>query len=361
MNMSNISNNPMVSIQKSSYQNIDMKSLLKPIGTLHKFVHKGDRVLLKTNILNATEPEKAVVTNPLLLAHVAEQIFRLDAIPLIGDSPSGSFSKRRLEKVYKKTGLTNLSKEYGIELNYDTSYKKIIIPNGKKLKQSRISNFVLNADKIIALPKIKTHSLMIMTLATKIMFGAVPGLTKARYHSKYIKKSHFADMLLDVLSVTTPDLFIMDGIIGMQGDGPMNGTPVDLDVLLASDHAIALDLAVCNILNIEPMGIPTLKQARIRELWPEKISYPLLSPDEVKITDFILPSTAGYLLKGDKKPKKHPVIKTNCIACGDCVRICPKKAISIKDRIANINYSKCIKCFCCHEVCTHDAIILDNI
>ena len=361
MNISEISNNPIVSIQKSTYQDIDLKSLLKSLGGLHKFINKGDKVLLKTNILNASEPEKAVVTNPLLLAHVAKQIFKLDATPFIGDSPSGNFSKRRLEKVYRKTGLTALSKEHGIELNYDTSYKKITIPNGKKLKQSRICNFVLNADKIIALPKIKTHSLMIMTLATKIMFGAVPGLTKARYHSKYIKKSHFADMLLDVLSVTTPDLFIMDGIIGMQGDGPMNGTPVDLGIVLASDHATALDLSVCTILDIEPMGIPTLKQARIRQLWPEKITYPLLSPDEIKINEFILPSTAGYLLTGEKKPKKHPAITTNCVACGDCLRICPKEAISIKDKIAQINYAKCIKCFCCHEVCTHNAITLDTI
>ena len=264
-----------------------------------------------------------------------------------------------MEKVYQKAGLIELSNNLGVELNYDTSHKKIPIPNGKKLKNTRICNFVLDADKIIALPKIKTHSLMMMTLATKIMYGAVPGLTKARYHSQFIKRVHFAEMLLDVLSVAKPNLVIMDGIVGMQGDGPMSGTPVDLDIVMASDNSIALDLAVCQALEIEPLGIPTLKQAKIRKMWPKKIIYPLFSPEDVKYKDFILPSTSGHLLTGKKKPKKYPVITDNCNACGDCVEICPNKAITLIKDIAEIEYSKCIKCYCCHEICIYNAIKLN--
>ena len=134
--------------------------MIAPLGGLKKFIRKGDKVLLKTNLLNATEPEKAVVTNPLFVGAIAASVLKEGGVPVIGDSPSGNFSKRRLEKVYKRAGLIQVSKELGIELNYDTGYKKIPIPNGMKLKNTPICNFVLDADKIIALPKIKTHSLM---------------------------------------------------------------------------------------------------------------------------------------------------------------------------------------------------------
>ena len=349
-----------VIIEKNTYENVKINSLLNPLGGMKKFVSSGERVLLKTNLLNASEPEKQVVTNPEIVKAVALEVQKVGGTPFIGDSPSGPFTKRRLEKIYKKAGLIGLSNEIGIDLNYDTSSKNIEIPNAKALKKTPISNFVLNADKIIALPKIKTHSLMMMTLATKIMYGAVPGLTKVRYHSKFIKRKAFAEMLLDVLSVTTPDLIIMDGIIGMQGNGPGGGFPAEIGVMLASENSFAIDLAVCKILDIEPLGVPTLKQAKIRGLWPDDIYYPKLKPDDVKFSGFVLPATAGYLLTGKKQPAKSPVPTDKCTACGDCKKSCPRDAITI-NKIAEVNYSKCIKCYCCHEVCMYDAIKLEVV
>jgi uncharacterized protein (DUF362 family) len=361
MNPNHQGNNPMVSIQKSTYTDVDLTSLLNPLGGIHKYIKNGERVLLKTNLLTPSKPEKAVVTHPAVINAVAQAILKIGAIPYIGDSPSGQFTKRRLEKTYKKAGLKDLANNLGIELNYDTGSRKIIIPRGKKLKKTLLCNFVLNADKIIALPKIKTHSFMIMTLATKIMYGVIPGLTKAKYHSMFIKKTAFADILLDVLSIRRPDLIIMDGIIGMEGDGPSGGTPVNLDVLLASDDAIAMDLTICAMLGIEPVGIPTLRQAKIRKLWPVEISYPLLSPTDVRYTNFVLPSTADYLVTGRKKPNRSPVSTEECTACGQCQEICPKKAIKIVNQKAQIDYTKCILCYCCNETCPFDAIKLEVI
>ena len=354
------SNVSRVCIQKSTYENIDVESLVDPIGGFKNFIKKDERVLLKTNLLNASEPASCVVTDPVVIGAVAKAVQKVGGIPYIGDSPSGQFTKRRLEKVYAKSGLKKLSEDIGVELNYDTGYSKVAIPNSKKLKSAAICNFVSKADKIISIPKLKTHSLMMMTLAIKIMYGAVQGLTKVRYHSTYIRRKAFAEMLLDVLSVTKPDLVIMDGIIGMQGDGPAGGTPVELGVLLASEDSVAMDLAICDMLNIQALGIPTLKQAKIRNLWPSEIKYPILSPNQVRYKNFILPSTAGYLLTGKKEPNRSPVPKENCVACGECVNICPKNAIKI-EKIAKIDYSKCIKCYCCHEVCTYDAIKLETL
>ncbi|MCJ7570640.1 MAG: DUF362 domain-containing protein [Candidatus Thermoplasmatota archaeon] len=355
------SNTAIVSIQKSTYDNLNIESLLKPIGGFKNYISKGERVLLKTNLLNATEPEKCIVTNPVVISAVAKSVLKVGGIPFIGDSPSGQFTKRRLKRVYKKSGLIKLSKQLGIELNYDTSSKKIDFPNGKRLQKIPIYNFVLNADKIISLPKIKTHSFMMMTLATKIMFGSIPGLTKAKYHSMFLRRKEFAEMLIDVLLVAKPNLIIMDGVVGMQGEGPSSGDPVELEVMLASENSVALDLAICKMLDIEPIGIPTLKEAKIRNLWPLQIDYPLLSPKDVKYTGFILLSSAGYLLTGKKTPDRFPCPNVKCIGCDQCVEVCSRKAIKIVDKKAKIDYSKCIKCYCCHEVYTYNAIDLETM
>jgi uncharacterized protein (DUF362 family) len=351
----------LVSIQKSTYADINIDTLLQPLEGIRHYIKKGEHVLLKTNLLIPSEPVKAVVTNPAVIRAIAQTILEIGGIPYIGDSPSGQFTKRRLEKTYIKSGLTTLANELGIELNYDTGVTKISIPNGKKLKKTLFCDFVLNADKIIAVPKIKTHSYMIMTLATKIMYGAVPGLTKAKYHSLFLRRAAFADMLLDVLSVKKPDLIIMDGVTGMQGDGPSGGTPVSLGVMFASEDAIAMDLAVCDMLGIEPIRIPTLRQAKIRHLWPSEIQYPLLTPEKVHYTGFLLPSSADSLIAGSKNHRQQPVPTEKCTACGQCVEICPKKAIQIINHRASVDYSKCIACYCCNEICPYEAIKLELI
>jgi len=358
MSPENIIPNPIVCIQKSSYTSLDIKKLLAPLGGIKKYVKSGDRVLLKVNLLATSTPDQAVVTHPAMVRAVAQEVLNAGGVPYIGDSPSREFSKGRLKKVYEAAGLIHIANELGMELNYNTRSKKLLIPNGKKLKKTPICQFVLDADKIIALPKLKTHSLMMLTLGTKIMYGAIPGFTKARFHSKYMRRQSFADMLLDVLTIVPPNLIIMDGVIAMQGDGPFSGDPFNLNLLFASEDAIALDLSVCEILGVEPVGIPTLKRAKLHGLWPENIQYPLKTTKEVKYTGFKLPSTAGYLLTGKKRPAKSPVPNKNCTACGDCEKICPRGAAKVVNNHAEINYSLCIRCYCCHEVCPENAIEL---
>ena len=109
------------------------------------------------------------------------------------------------------------------------------------------------------------------------------------------------------------------------------------------------------------MGIPALKMAKIRGLWPKRIDYPIQGPDDVAYKGFRLPNTADHLLTGKKPPRKSPVITDKCTACGDCESICPKDAVKVQGRMAEITYSKCIRCFCCHEVCPEDAIILRSL
>jgi uncharacterized protein (DUF362 family) len=350
-----------VIINKANYDNPEIDLVLKPLGGMENFVKKGDKVLLKVNLLSAKEPEKAVTTHPDFIRAVAKAVRVAGGSPLIGDSPAGLFSKRALKKAYKRSGLEELAKEEEIPLNYDTDSRKLDIPEGLKLKKSPFCDFVFDVDKIIALPKLKTHSFQYMTLACKIMYGAVPGLTKAKYHAKFPRNMSFADMMLDILTLIKPQLYLMDGILAMEGQGPGGGDPVELGLVLASTDPVAMDIAVCRTFGIEPVGIPVLKRAKIRNLWPEQIEYPLLQPEDVIYKGFKLPSTAEHLLTGKKAPKKSPIITDKCIGCGDCEEICPKEAVRVNDELAKINYSKCIRCYCCHEVCPENAIKLGTI
>jgi len=340
-----------VCIQRCDYTGIEINALLEPLGGMGSFVKRGEEVLLKVNLLSPTDPEKGVTTHPSIVAAVAEAVLREGAKPYIGDSPSGVFTKRALNNAYNRSGLKKVAEDMGLELNYDTTSKRVDISEGKKLRNAPIGSYLLRADRIIALPKIKTHSFMIMTLATKIMYGAVPGVNKAKYHSIYPRKGDFADMLLDVLSVTKPDLFIMDGILAMEGEGPQNGRPVKLETILASADGVAMDLAVCEMLGIEAELVPTLKRARIRGILPQSINYPILRPKDIEIGKFALPSTA-------RRGKRLPSPTERCTGCGRCEEICPKGAIKVSEKRARVDPSLCIRCYCCHEVCPENAIKL---
>jgi len=350
-----------VSIIKATYSDPGIETLLAPLGGMDQFVKKNEKVLLKINLLSAKAPEKAVTTHPEFIRAVAKAVREAGGEPYIGDSPAGAFSIRSLKKAYERSGLENIAEEEKIPLSFDTGAKKLDIPNGKRLQRSLICNYALNADKVIALPKLKTHSFQYMTLACKIMYGIVPGLTKAKYHAQFPSRVRFADVMLDILSIVKPQLYIMDGILAMEGQGPGSGDPVKMDLVLASTDGVAMDISVCKILGIEPVGIPVLKRAKIRGFWPERIDYSIQRPEDVAYKGFRLPNTADHLLTGKKPPRKSPVITDKCTACGACESICPKNAVKVQGRMAAVAYSKCIRCYCCHEVCPEDAILLRNV
>ena len=348
-----------VCIEEADYANLDIESLLAPLGGMTRFVRKGDRVLLKINLLSAHEPELALTTHPALVRAVAAAVTEAGGIPFVGDSPAGDFSAKSLRQAYVSTGMADLAKEESIRLNEDTSSIEMDLPEGKLLKSSSVCSFIQKADRIIALPKLKTHTYQYMTLACKIMLGMVPGLTKGAYHERFSSRSSFADMLLDLLTGIKPDLYIMDGILAMEGEGPaVAGDPVRLGLVMAASDPVAMDLAVCKTLGIEPVGIPVLKRAKIREWWPQSIDYPRLTPSAAYREGFKLPSTAEHLITGGPLRTRSPVVTEECVACGNCETICPKNAISVESGMAKVDYEACIRCYCCQEVCPESAIVL---
>ena len=256
-----------------------------------------------------------------------------------------------------------------VELNYDVGETRLSFPEGGLLKALDVADFALSTDVIISLPKLKTHAFMVLTGAIKVMFGIVPGLTKAGYHAKLLTKERFAEMLLDVLRFAPPALSIVDGVVGMEGDGPSAGDLRHLDVIMASSDSVALDMAAAHMLGIDPREVPALAAAMRRGLVSGRLEdLQLLGVEweELRVPDFRLPiggreitSLPGFILRlMTRTLVVSPQANGRCVGCGICAENCPVQAITIEDKTARMDWGACIRCYCCHELCPERAIDL---
>ncbi|MEJ6949676.1 DUF362 domain-containing protein [Natronospora cellulosivora (SeqCode)] len=346
-----------------------IEKLMSDLGGIASFVKAGQKVLLKVNLLMDKPPEAMVTTNPLMVKVLAKMIKEAGAKPIIGDSPGGPFTKRILERAYQKTGLADIAQELDIELNYNT--EQVTVPfDGLINKSFILGKYIREADVIINMAKLKTHGLTMLTGAVKNLFGAIPGLLKAEYHLKMPELEHFSNMLVDLALCVDADLHIMDGVWGMEGEGPSAGEARNYAYVLASSSPFALDTAVAHLLGVTPVSkAPIIKAALDRGLPAEfkEISIKgdeLLQLNDVKIPQLVefsnlldrrMPDFLADILTKLLKPR--PVFKKSlCVGCGDCYRSCPPKVIEMKDKKAEVELAGCIRCFCCQELCQYEAV-----
>ena len=339
------------------------------LGGIGNFVAAGEKVVVKPNLLRASPPGDAVVTHPSIVAAVVLLIQRAGATPVIVDSPSGPSSRRLLKAAYEKAGLTRVAEETGATLSYDTTSTLVSFPEGRLIKAFDVLNVVRNADAVITLPKLKTHSLTYLTGATKIIYGVVPGLSKAAYHAKLADIGRFSTMLLDLNSLIKPRLSVMDAVVGMEGNGPSAGSLRNIGAILAGADHIAVDIVASSLLRFKPLDITTIQAAVSYGLTPGRLEYVDVIGEPIenmRVLNFLppvkskrpwfIPQHAEKLVKWQMTP--YPIATERCVACGVCVTNCPVKAIEIKGKRAKMNLSKCIRCYCCHETCPHKAIDL---
>ncbi len=336
------------------------------------------RVLLKPNILSGSAPEKAVTTHPSVVRAVIRLLkARGAASILVGDSPGvGSADKAGRNSLIAQAVI-----EEGARWAPFREEELIQAPDGLKQKQFYLTKALNEVDILISLPKMKTHEMMYFTGAVKNLFGLVPGLKKSRFHLNYPEKEDFAALICDILDTVKPDYAIMDGITAMEGPGPGSGSPREVGLLFASSSAPALDMAAASIMGYKIEEIPIFREILRRGRWldsPERISYPLLTWEELVIPDYkrvkVLKDT-GFFKKA-VPPAVYKAVRNlyvprpffkvrPCILCKKCVDICPAEALtahSMKDPVKiSIDYSKCIRCYCCHEVCPVDAIRIGRI
>lgn len=348
-----------------------IRETLDNLGGIDKFVKEGDRVLIKPNLLMRKKPEDAVTTHPSLIEALCREIIKAGGHPVIADSPGGPFSPAILEAVYKSTGMEEVARRTGALLNFDTGFDEVYHPEGHVIKRLRVIRCLLQADVIISFSKLKTHGMMLFTGAVKNLFGVIPGLVKVEYHFNMPEIRDFSNMLVDVCTYVKPHLSLIDGVVGMEGEGPSAGKPVNAGVVLASRDPFALDYVAVTLMGINPMDVPTICRARERGLFGgtlEDVDIAGESIENISIKRFETPpiNSVSFLEGRFPKPfidfinnrlRPKPLFNTSiCIGCGDCSRSCPPGAISMVKGKPRVDLKRCIRCFCCQELCYYKAI-----
>ncbi|TGE33004.1 DUF362 domain-containing protein [Desulfosporosinus sp. Sb-LF] len=353
---------------------MSLREGLAELGGMSEFVKPGQKVLLKVNLLMKKRPEEAVTTHPSVVEAVVRLVQVAGGIPIIGDSPGGPYTVSALQAIYTRSGLREVAERTGAILNEDVGQTTLQYPEGKLAKSLTITNCVLDADVVIPISKLKTHGMMTFTGAVKILFGVIPGLLKAEYHLKMFKIPDFADLLVDIASWVSPALSIMDGIVGMEGDGPSAGKPRNIGALILSTDPFALDVVAADLIGLKPEKVPTLMAARARGLTSRLNELQLKGDSRTlwRIQDFLIPKAISTnfldMVPLPRKIKRftlnrlrpRPVFEhEKCKRCMDCINNCPPKALTLdENQRPVVDLEACIRCFCCQELCPHQAVKL---
>jgi len=327
-------------------------------------LRRGDSILLKPNCLSAKPPEAAVTTHPTILEATIQLLLDHGCRVAIGDSPA----LQKLQNVAKKAGIMPVAEHYSARLQSFNDPVEIKGPENGIFRTFEISRHCLEYDHFINLAKFKTHTMMVLTLCVKNLFGCVPGKKKAAWHLSIGEdRGLFARMLVELASVLPVDFHLLDGIVAMEGNGPGNGTPTTLGVLMGGENAAAVDMIAARLIGMKPSDLPTCRAASKIGAGPthwEEIAVlgdPLpSSPLPFKLpsptrTDWGLPGILKATLSRFLLPFPY-VEKNRCKVCLQCQEVCPPGAISLKNGEISIATAKCIRCYCCQEVCPEDAI-----
>ena len=364
--MENVANR-VVLIRQETYERREVRCrierIIDELGGANRFFRPGMRVLLKPNLLAAAAPEKRVTTDPSVVWAVGAILKDLGVVCTIGDSPGID----PFASVAAASGMTAVAKELGIpciELSRSVPFPT---PEGSVFHGIELSSVVMESDAVVNLPKLKTHGQMTLTLGVKNLFGCVVAQRKAEWHYKVgLRRETFASLLLDIAAVVRPALTILDGIVGMEGDGPRNGTPRAFGLLAGAADPLALDLVLSRMLGCPPNDFPLARAARERGIEPAAESVALAGDVDAsfRFANVVLPPQDSlHLLPsfldgfGKSFLVSRPVaVRGACRGCGKCAFVCPAGAVRVDARGPVFDYRKCIRCYCCQEMCPHNAI-----
>lgn len=324
----------------------------------------GKQVLIKPNVLRSAAPGEGITTHPAVLRAVVDRVAEEGAGEIIvGDNP-GLFNYGANEKTFEETGLMAAAR--GFYQNIGTDSVKVDF-NPAFMSSVSVSRIAMEADIIISLPKFKTHGLTVMTGAIKNSYGLLPGAQKAKLHQAAGSPERFHEAVVDVFKLRVPDLFIVDAVLGMEGNGPASPDIREIGKILASDNAVALDSVIAQMMGLDPGKLPFLRKAcedGLGEYSPDAIQ---LTGDLEPIPDFVLPPLGGEA--NFKNPDLQEALSQRarllprasewCTSCETCVEQCPVGALSMgDDGLPHADAEACITCFCCQEICPEKAMTL---
>ena len=353
-----------------------LKQGLYLVGGVEALIPKDAKILLKPNLLKRAEVEKAVITHPVVVGAFA-RILRENGYEQI--VLADSCGHGTTQAVIRGTGMDTYLEKYQIPAIDYSEGIKVDYPQGIQAKEFILPKELLEQNCVISLSKMKTHALERITGAVKNSYGFVYGFHKAKGHTQYPSADSFARMLIDLNKCVAPKLYVMDGIVAMEGNGPGSGDPVQMSVMLMSIDPVALDSVFSRLVYLKPemvptnyhgekMGLGTWKEEEITLLTPDgeismseavkRYGNPQFNVDRTEVRKNIWTRMAGALNIFQKKPY---IEADKCVRCGICVQSCPVpgKAVDFrkgKGKPPVYDYKKCIRCFCCQEMCPKKAI-----
>jgi uncharacterized protein (DUF362 family)/Pyruvate/2-oxoacid:ferredoxin oxidoreductase delta subunit len=326
----------------------------------------GRKIVIKPNVLRISKAEEHIVTNPALLRAVVDKVEEMSPREIVvGDNP-GLFNYGDNEKSFEKTGLMAAAKGYYKNFGNSTQNHAF---NPDFMAEVGVSQEILDADILISLPKFKTHGLTVMTGAIKNSYGILPGAQKATLHQIAGSPERFHDVIVEVYRLRVPDLFIMDAVVGMEGNGPASPDLREIGLILAGDNGVALDAVVARMMGLDPSRLRFLQKAKSMGLGEYDLQKIHIEGEMQILSNFKLPPLGGEVISGNptilalmktKSQLRPQVDQELCTACGACIEQCPLSALAMKEDFPQVDADLCIACFCCQEICPEKAISLNS-
>jgi uncharacterized protein (DUF362 family) len=235
-----------------------VRKTLEPLGGLTAFISRGDNVLVKPNMITGAPREKPAQTDPAVVEVILSDLLDLGAKPVVGDGVAWGSVKANA----KANGLDLVCRKLDVPLVEFNRPVTVNNTEGKVFRSLTLDRTVLEADRVINLPKLKSHKQMLLTCAVKNMFGCMPGKRKAWWHVKAGNyENYFALMIMEMFSLVNPVFTLVDGVIAMEGPGPIKGTPRQMNLLMASTDGPAMERVCCSIMGLKPSRVRIMRAA----------------------------------------------------------------------------------------------------
>ncbi|MDZ4733376.1 MAG: DUF362 domain-containing protein [Nitrospirota bacterium] len=222
---------------------------------------RGKRILLKPNLVETSRGAPHINTHPLVLRGAIEAFLRLGAATvMVAEGPG---HRRDTLAVYEESGLADVLTEDRIrfhDLNYITGYTVQNIGRQSSLRTLTFPALFKEVDWIVSVAKMKTHHWAGATLSMKNLFGVMPGIYYG-WPKNVLHHAGIENSILDINATLKPHFAIVDGIVGMEGDGPIMGDPKKVGVVVMGRNLAAVDATCCRIMGIDPYKVSYLERA----------------------------------------------------------------------------------------------------
>jgi uncharacterized protein (DUF362 family)/ferredoxin len=326
----------------------------------------GKKVLLKPNLLFSRRSDDPAAVHPAVILAVSELLIAEGATVTLLENPG----TQRVGAIIDKMAIGSRLRELGVTFDDFTDYRSKVLGDKCVFRQLRLAREFEKFDLVFDLAKAKTHAMMTLTLAVKNLFGLVDSTDRIAWHLAVGSDfNRFADLLLDLYLTVKPQISIIDGIIGMEGNGPGSGTPVAANFLACSADALALDASVAERLGVASSELILLQRAAKRGLdfsysnqgeIPETVPFKLPDPPGMlNAWGVTLPPFFKKQLRNLAGSRPFLDAK-ECISCGRCAEVCPPQSLKMKmvkkRKLPFFDLSNCIRCYCCQEHCPRGAI-----